>query len=168
MIRHFTLLFSFLIFFFYYELYGQNNNEITETEITISKYENYSIYNIVINNSSDSLLCVFFSGFHGVHNTDRFELPVVERDGAYDIYKMTVHEFDKYIYPQCRYLQVLTIKPNSKKLIDIYIKKTDQPIKIIVEYTKLLMKEKKFLRKFKNKNCLGRRFESKTIELIID
>ncbi len=160
--------YSFLILFISLDSFGQKNDEITDVEIKTIINDNYSRYTITLNNSSDSLLCILFSGFQGAYNTNRFELPLVEEEGNYNIYKLTISEPDKYIDTQCRYLQVLTVKPNSKKSIDIYIKQTDQPIKIIVEYTKLLMKEKKFLKRIRNKNCLGTRFEFKITEIIID
>jgi len=161
-------IFSFLILFICLNSFGQKNNKITEVEIRTNKNENYSRYIITFNNESDSLLCILFSGSQGTHNTKRFELPLVDTEENYDIFKLTVAESDKYIDSQCRYLQMLTIKPHSKKSIDIYIKRTNQPIKIILEYAKLLRKEKKFLKRIKNKNCLGKRFEFKTTEITID
>ena len=86
-----------------YILYGQNSplNIYQINSIELDRWE----FNI--ENDSDSLLCLFYSGSHGRHNSTRFRLPVTDTIDSTLIYKLDVAKQDLLIDPACMYYQVL-------------------------------------------------------------
>lgn len=92
---------------------------------------NFESHEFKITNESDSLLCIFFSGFHGRHNTTHYKLPVIDLVDNMLIYKLDFAQEDLLIDAQCKYLQVLTIQPLQTKTITIDLTEISMTKKIV-------------------------------------
>ncbi len=105
-------------------------------------------------NDSDSLICIFFSGFHGEHNTTQFLLPATDTVNNTLIFKLDFAKFDFYIDGQCKYYQVLVIHPHEEKVITIDLEKSDLAKEVKYFYVYSNLSEEKFMKKLP-KRCLG-------------
>ena len=126
-----------------------------DSEITfdlISKVELES-HELKITNDSDSLLCVFFSGFHGRNGTTHFQLPAIDSSRNAVIYKLDFAKPDLTIDAQCKYFQVLTIPAHQSITITVDVLKNKKQKRIEYYFVKSDLPETKFLKKLP-KRCL--------------
>jgi hypothetical protein len=148
---------------FYISFVFSQDSKILVENTSITDVESHEIK---ITNDSDSLLCIFFSGFHGRHNATHFKLPVIDSLGDLFIYKLDFAKADFTIDAQCKLLQVLTIQAHQSKTITVDILKNPKKKKIDFYFVKSDLLEDKFMKKLP-KRCLGYAFDFRQNSILL-
>lgn len=156
--RFFTLALSFCVSI----VFGQ------KTEFKINHISHVEIESHVFNveNYSDSLLCIFYSGFHGQHNSTHFTLPLIDSSNAVLNYRMDYAKQDLLMDVECKYYQVLTIKAHLNKTITIELVENLKQKRIYYYFVKSNLSEEKFIKTLP-KRCLGRAFEFRQGDMLV-